>query len=132
MTHLSWASWARACKAGEVPPDWQEILDGNNNVGLYGGRRERHPDPPPGTCQWCGHRVGGRAFRRPDYVLPVRKYCSGRCSNDASIERRRQRRAAARQKVCEVCGEEFTAKRVDAKTCSPACKQKAYRRRRAT
>jgi predicted nucleic acid-binding Zn ribbon protein len=33
-------------------------------------------------------------------------------------------------KVCEVCGEEFTATRRDQKTCSRACKQKAYRRRR--
>jgi hypothetical protein len=27
-----------------------------------------------------------------------------------------------RQKVCEVCGEEFTASRRDAKTCSARCK----------
>ena len=35
-----------------------------------------------------------------------------------------------RQKVCEVCGEEFTATRRDAKTCSARCKQKAYRQRK--
>jgi len=33
------------------------------------------------------------------------------------------------EKTCEVCGEQFTATRRDAKTCSPACKQKAYRQR---
>jgi hypothetical protein len=31
--------------------------------------------------------------------------------------------------VCEVCGEAFTATQRDAKTCSAACRQKAYRRR---
>lgn len=35
-----------------------------------------------------------------------------------------------KQKVCEVCGEEFIASRRDAKTCSVGCKQKAYRRRK--
>jgi predicted nucleic acid-binding Zn ribbon protein len=34
--------------------------------------------------------------------------------------------------MCEVCGEALTAAtRRDAKTCSAACRQKAYRRRRA-
>jgi hypothetical protein len=40
---------------------------------------------------------------------------------------RKEKRAEERKKVCEVCGEEFTATRRDAKTCSKACKQKAYR-----
>ena len=31
--------------------------------------------------------------------------------------------------VCEVCGEALTATRRDAKTCSAACRQTAYRRR---
>jgi hypothetical protein len=31
--------------------------------------------------------------------------------------------------VCEVCGEALTNTRRDAKTCSAACRQKAYRRR---
>jgi predicted nucleic acid-binding Zn ribbon protein len=35
-----------------------------------------------------------------------------------------------RQKVCEVCGEEFLATRRDTKTCSDGCKQKAYRQRK--
>src|SRR5215212_254818 len=33
-------------------------------------------------------------------------------------------------KTCEVCGRQFTAARRDAKTCSPACSQKAYRDRK--
>jgi len=43
---------------------------------------------------------------------------------------RREKRLEERKKVCEVCGEEFTATRRDAKTCSPRCKQKAYRQRK--
>jgi hypothetical protein len=35
-----------------------------------------------------------------------------------------------RQKVCEVCGEEFTASRRGAKTCSVGCKQEASRQRK--
>jgi hypothetical protein len=35
-----------------------------------------------------------------------------------------------RQKVCEVCGETFTASRRDAKTCSFGCKQEASRQRK--
>ena len=35
-----------------------------------------------------------------------------------------------RQKVCEICGEKFTATRRDAKTCSDGCEQKAYRQRK--
>jgi hypothetical protein len=129
MTNLPWTAWARACKKGEIPDEWQEILNESNNVGLYGERRERHPDPPLGACQWCGGQVfctGGWAARR---MLPRKKYCSGRCSIDAYLARRRERRAQAREKTCEVCAKEFTAKRRDAKTCSAACKQKAYRRR---
>ena len=33
--------------------------------------------------------------------------------------------------VCETCGREFTARRNDARYCSPACRQKAYRHRNA-
>jgi formylmethanofuran dehydrogenase subunit E len=63
-------------------------------------------------------------------------FCCDRCRSKWHNRRHSQVRKQQRQrylaKACEVCGEEFTAKRVDAKTCSPACKQKAYRRRRAT
>lgn len=70
------------------------------------------------TCPVCGRIVTGK-----------KKYCSQRCINDAYMERRRQRHEAQLQKVCAVCGKPFTAKRVDAEYCSPACKQAAYRGR---
>jgi hypothetical protein len=33
--------------------------------------------------------------------------------------------------TCETCGREFTARRNDARYCSPGCRQKAYRDRHA-
>ena len=45
---------------------------------------------------------------------------------------RSARAAAARaDKTCEACGRPFTPKRVDARTCSPACRQKLYRLEKA-
>jgi hypothetical protein len=80
----------------------------------------------PESCEVCGRPVVWVHY--PDW----RHYrcCSERCA------RRRYNRALAlassraRQKVCEVCGSEFVATRSDAKTCSPKCRQAAYRRRR--
>jgi hypothetical protein len=64
-------------------------------------------------------------------------FCSARCQRAYHKQLRRdkreeqlKKRAEELKKVCEVCGEEFTATRRDAKTCSDGCKQKAYRRRK--
>lgn len=63
-----------------------------------------------------------------------RTFCSEGCGrayrDQLRNQRRKERGAVEREKVCEVCGEKFTAPRKDAKTCSPACKQKAYRQRK--
>jgi endogenous inhibitor of DNA gyrase (YacG/DUF329 family) len=59
-----------------------------------------------------------------------RTFCSDRCKEAFREELREEKKAEARKKVCEVCGEEFTATRRDAKTCSAGCKQKAYRQRK--
>lgn len=63
-----------------------------------------------------------------------RTFCSEPCgriyNSQLHSQLRKERRAEEREKVCEVCGESFTATRKDAKTCSPGCKQKAYRQRR--
>jgi hypothetical protein len=40
--------------------------------------------------------------------------------------------AAGHNAVCEECGRDFEARRRDAKYCSPACKQAAYRNKRVT
>ena len=57
-------------------------------------------------------------------------FCSYPCKRAYYDRVREEKMAEKRKKVCEVCGEEFTATRQDAKTCSPGCKQKAYRRRK--
>lgn len=60
------------------------------------------------------------------------KYCSYRCVNDSYIERRKAKVTANRKRFCVVCGnslEQTNAKPV--LYCSPACKQKAYRKRKA-
>ena len=61
-----------------------------------------------------------------------KKYCSDRCTNDAYLQRRRQRHELQLEKVCHVCGKQFHAKRIDAKFCSSACKQAAYRQAHVT
>jgi hypothetical protein len=57
------------------------------------------------------------------------KWCSGRCANDAYIERRRSRRQMARRKACPVCRKTFVGRRRDSRYCSAACRQAAYRDR---
>jgi hypothetical protein len=56
-------------------------------------------------------------------------FCSDTCQRAYRDQLRREKKAEELTKVCEVCGEEFTATRRDAKTCSPKCKQKAHRQR---
>jgi hypothetical protein len=43
---------------------------------------------------------------------------------------RRARNTAATERLCDVCGERFTPKRSDARYCSNACRQDAYRKRK--
>ena len=58
--------------------------------------------------------------------------CSVRCDELADLARRRARHAEARAgRRCAECDELIDADRSDAKFCSPACKQKAYRARHA-
>lgn len=58
-----------------------------------------------------------------------RSFCSESCSRAYHGRLRKERRTEDRKKVCEVCGGAFVATRKDAKTCSPKCKQRAYRER---
>jgi hypothetical protein len=63
-------------------------------------------------------------------------YCSRKCAGRlyARRWRARQRKAAEGRPPpvvrCAVCGRDFNPPRKDARTCSPACRQKAYRRRK--
>jgi hypothetical protein len=58
--------------------------------------------------------------------VPV-AYASEVCSSRCYQRRRRALRKAAARALCQVCGLIFTAKRSDARYCSDACRQKAFR-----
>lgn len=59
--------------------------------------------------------------------------CSDRCARPVEAKRKRQLRADARRwrssTNCDECGERFVPSRTDARYCSGACRQKAYRHR---
>jgi hypothetical protein len=64
-------------------------------------------------------------------------FCSARCQRAYHEQLRKdkraeglEKRARELEKVCEVCGEQFTATRRDTKSCSDGCKQRAYRQRK--
>ena len=87
--------------------------------------RRRHIET---TCGGCGQRILTVAKLRKGQRWPVRA-CSDRCAQ------RMRRRPAARkrwpvERKCR-CGVLFMPKRADAIYCSPACKQRAYRRSRS-
>jgi hypothetical protein len=93
----------------------------------------------PSPCEQCGRRValeipsshfwamirGGQIRSRHGRIL-----CSRRCRWLLNGRDRSARSARFRLKDCVTCGERFEATRRDAVTCSPACRQKAYRRRK--
>ena len=81
------------------------------------------------TTQLCAHCERPMVSRLKLSELQ-RTLCSDPCRRAYHNQLRKQKRAEERKKVCEVCGEEFTASRRDAKTCSDGCNQKAYRRRK--
>jgi predicted nucleic acid-binding Zn ribbon protein len=108
---------------GNVPicencaPEW--------NVKRYVMRYTRHEHTHEWPCASCGRAVVFVDSRKE----PNRKrvFCSMLCKEQ--YDQSRRTRVGPRQRTCEVCGKEFTAARLDAKTCSSACRQKAYRER---
>ncbi len=75
---------------------------------------------------------------RPTFVTSIyTKYCSGKCSRQYNNARLAESRKFSRAmlngvgKECQQCGDKFTPPRSDAKFCSPACKQLAYRERKS-
>lgn len=77
------------------------------------------------TCKTCARTVCWPY----DYSRLGRGFCSDNCKRQYPAMVQRDRRIALREKVCADCRNEFTASRVDAKYCSRACRQRAYRRR---
>lgn len=82
-------------------------------------------DEPCGDCD-RPLRVG--VYRRPG----VHFYCSHACRQRGRLRRERELRAARHEvhhPTCEVCGQRFPASRSDARYCSNAHRQRAYRQR---
>jgi predicted nucleic acid-binding Zn ribbon protein len=76
-------------------------------------------DTPDRHCLQCARSLYGDRS----------KFCSDECRWTYHNRLRHERTEGERQKVCEVCGTEFTASRADAKTCSPRCRQRLRRQR---
>ncbi len=124
--HLVPASVCEGCA-----PKWMSQPKTFNEYTINGRtvRVPEHGRVGERPCSTCERPVVYKLTRRGYHNRHV--FCSYRCQYTYHNRRRSQRDEHLRQKVCEVCSEEFTATRAHAKTCSPACKQKAYRRRRA-
>jgi len=75
-------------------------------------------------CRWCDRPV---TYTGHNWA----RYCTAGCLRSARRARRRLARELARQCRCGQCGGQFTAPRADARYCSDACRQLAYRQRRA-
>jgi hypothetical protein len=117
-----------ACKG--CAPEWMTEPKAYNEYTI-GDRRVRIPasqrvDERP--CSTCERPVVFKMTRRDYQGRPV--FCCYRCEYTYQNHKRSERDQHLRQKVCEVCSKEFTATRAHTKTCSAACKQRAYRERR--
>jgi hypothetical protein len=133
-TSRSWARWYPErvyCK--QAGPD---------HGGPYCGTchpRSWHPARP---CDGCGrpvvnHQSVRPGYRRdggyvltPDYAKPDtwRVFCSERCRRSVFHAEQKAKREHE-PIVCPVCRERVDARRRDARYCSPACRQHAYRAR---
>lgn len=72
-------------------------------------------------CPACGVWMLSRRHR----------YCSEECGRSAKAARQRKGRERRRSnRRCAECGRRFTPQRADGKYCSPACRQRAFRKRK--
>src|SRR5438270_2763671 len=80
-----------------------------------------------GDCDYCNrpivYEITGSDYHRKLYAFCCAEHGLA-FHNGRNNKRRQLETALLRKKVCEMCGESFTATRKDAKTCGPACKQK--------
>jgi hypothetical protein len=108
----------------------------------------------PRPCQGCGRIVMNHISVRPGYrrsriseayrweyepgrydreagkiIDTSRVFCSDRCRRSTFAQERAQARAEREPIDCRACGERLDARRRDARFCSPACRQRAYRLR---
>jgi hypothetical protein len=108
MTHYALFGWSHT-----VAPLCEQCKGGR----WYRGAKE---------CEGCGRPV----HNQMDRVQRGRTLCSSACRIKAvSAAARSYRRHARGTKVCDSCAETFEPSRTDARFCSIACKQRAYRKR---
>jgi hypothetical protein len=125
-TDLTYQTAYRAQRYGDEPfvmlcekcaPDW---------LTSFAGKPSRIVQPVHvhwWHCAGCGRDV---VFGMSAGQYRERVYCSDDCR---AAYRRKRKESQPHTNTCEVCAKEFTSKRSDAKTCSSACRQKAYRQR---
>jgi hypothetical protein len=81
-------------------------------------------EPFPRRCEGCSRDIYLQVtHRRRRYVACSEKCRKECCRKDALLQKEERKRN------CVCCGREFLPPRSDARTCSPACRQRAYRRR---
>jgi predicted nucleic acid-binding Zn ribbon protein len=97
-------------------------------VADHAGWHGRHYWLPPEPCAGCGRQVFNINNRR-QYQRTLTTCCP-RCYSRAARLALSRKAEPSRHKTCPVCGQAFQATRTDARTCSSACKQKAYRQRK--
>lgn len=86
----------------------------------------------PKPCVQCARKVFFRFRWSEEPMFPEHVLCSDKCKSAYWARIARDKRHVAREPIqCAACPTEFTPKRTDALYCSPACKQWAYRKRRA-
>jgi hypothetical protein len=93
-----------------------------------GGERKYEHNP---RCLFCSlnfkqrEREAAKPTRCVDCNVKILFLCRGRCPPCYARYRRKLNRH--KQRTCTTCGLEFTTTRTDARFCSNACRQKAYR-----
>lgn len=119
-------SFCEPCWTRENPYRWQGFGTGLKNKldeGQWDEMRKWYPGviegQPYSRCEGCG-RLLGRACYWPS------RSCSRECMRDARNERRRK---PGETRTCARCSTEFVPPRADARYCSGACRQAAYRNR---
>ncbi len=119
-----WRGAAPAPPASERRPDLVPMCDSCRYKAKDGGFDSIWAEPEP--CEACGRPVRNLRKRpaRRRYIT-----CSERCRRRVQKARESDFRALARLKVCATCRDPFEGSRSDARYCSPACRQKAYRQR---
>lgn len=106
-------------ETGMLRDDHMRELDGARWTRVVG----RGDEMPPTPCASCG-----RPFIRNADPLLKRPTCSDTCSTDLTRSRNGNQGPGG---PCEVCAAPITTGRADSRTCSSACRQKAYRQRKA-